>query len=83
MIDILAAINLLIEPSFQRHALLPGWFGAGAQPGRPLRVGVPTVPGCDAALGFDAAFDEAVAQLRTWGIAPQAVDMTRMARTND
>jgi allophanate hydrolase len=34
------------------------------------------VPGCDAALGYDQAFDEAVAQLRAWGLTPQPVDMS-------
>jgi allophanate hydrolase len=63
------------EPALQRHALLPGWLGAGAQPGQPLRVGVPMAADCDAALGFDAAFVDAVAQLRAWGIEPQPIDM--------
>jgi allophanate hydrolase len=60
------------EPVFQRHALRPAWLG---RTGQPLRVGVPAEPRCDAALGYDRAFDDAVAQLRTWGLEPVAVDM--------
>ena len=60
------------EPVFHAAALQPPWLG---RTGQPLRVGVPTLPGCDAALGYDAAFDEAVAQLRAWGLEPQLVDM--------
>ncbi|WP_395704289.1 allophanate hydrolase [Aquabacterium sp.] len=60
------------EPSFQHHAPRPAWFGAGQSP---LRIGVPAQPGCDAAIGYDAAFDEALAQLDAWGLKPQPVDM--------
>jgi allophanate hydrolase len=59
------------EPSFQSFAPQLPWLGGAA-----LRVGVPMVPGCDAALGYDQAFDEAVAQLRAWGLTPQPVDMS-------
>ena len=59
------------EPSFQSFAPQLPWLGGAA-----LRVGVPMVPGCDAALGYDQAFDEAVAQLRAWGLVPQPVDMS-------
>ncbi|OYU99896.1 MAG: allophanate hydrolase, partial [Burkholderiales bacterium PBB5] len=60
------------EPVFNQPALHAPWLGRS---GAPLRVGVPAVPGCDATLGFDAAFDEAVAQLRAWGLSPVPVDM--------
>ena len=60
------------EPVFHAAALQPPWLG---RTGQALRVGVPSVPGCDAALGYDQAFDEAVAQLRAWGLEPQPVDM--------
>ncbi|MBL8350390.1 MAG: allophanate hydrolase [Burkholderiaceae bacterium] len=60
------------EPAFQSHALQPPWLGSA---GAPLRVGVPDSPGCDPALGYDQAFDDAVAQLRAWGLAPVPVDM--------
>ena len=60
------------EPVFNTPTLQPPWLGRS---GQALRVGVPMLPGCDAALGYDLAFDEAVAQLRAWGLAPQPVDM--------
>jgi len=60
------------EPAFQAPVLLPPWLG---RTGQPLRVGVPADPGCDAALGYDQAFDEALAQLRAWGVEPVPVDM--------
>ncbi len=60
------------ESAFQSHPLQPAWLG---RTGQPLRVGVPQDPGCDAGLGYDAAFDEAVAQLREWGIEPVPIDM--------
>jgi allophanate hydrolase len=45
--------------------------------GQSLRVGIPTHPGCDAALGFDAAFDAAVEHGRSmgWTIVPIDMDM--------
>ena len=61
------------EPAFQSLPLLAPWLG---RTGAALRVGVPATPGCDATLGYDLAFDEAVGQLRAWGLAPVAVDMT-------
>ena len=60
------------EAVFQPASLQPPWLG---RTGKPLRVGVPMAPACDAALGYDLAFDEAVAQLRAWGITPVPVDM--------
>lgn len=61
------------EPAFQTLPLQPPWLG---RTGAPLRVGVPASPGCDAALGYDLAFDEALAQLRAWGLQPVPIDMT-------
>jgi allophanate hydrolase len=60
------------EPTFQHHPPQPAWLGGS---GATLRVGVPSMPGCDAAIGYDRAFDDAVAQLRAWGLQPVAVDM--------
>jgi allophanate hydrolase len=60
------------EPAFQHAAPRPPWLG---RTGAPLRVGVPAAPACDAALGYDGAFDDAVAQWRAWGIEPVAVNM--------
>ena len=48
-------------PVFQRHTPRAAWLG---QLGRPLRVGIPAQPEVDAALGFDAAWAQAVAQLQ-------------------
>ena len=61
------------EPAFQSLPLQPPWLG---RTGAALRVGVPATPGCDATLGYDLAFDDAVAQLRAWGLQPVPVDMT-------
>jgi allophanate hydrolase len=59
------------EPVFQAAAPRPAWF----HDGRTLRVGVPASPGCDGAIGYDNAFDDALRQLRDWGIEPVPVDM--------
>ena len=61
------------EPTFQSLPLRAPWLG---RTGAALRVGVPATPGCDATLGYDLAFDEAVAHLRAWGLQPVPVDMT-------
>ena len=61
------------EASFQSFAPRLPWLGSA---GAALRVGVPMAPGCDAALGYDQAFDQAVAQLRAWGLVPQPIDMS-------
>ncbi len=59
------------EPRFQDHAPLPAWLGrSGAAP----RLGVPARPGCDAALGWDAAFDEACERARALGAELVTVD---------
>ncbi|HSW08223.1 allophanate hydrolase [Aquabacterium sp.] len=60
------------EPVFQPPVQRPGWFGSG---GDGLRVGVPEQPGCDAAIGYASAFDDALLQLLDWQVQPQAVDM--------
>jgi len=60
------------EPVFQTPVLQPPWLGRS---GQPLRVGVPRDPGCDAALGWDRAFDQALDQLRAWGAELVPVDM--------
>lgn len=57
------------EPVFQHHSPQPAWLGA------PLRVGVPKLPGCDEAIGYAQAFDEALAQLRAWDVEPVEIDM--------
>jgi len=44
------------EPRFNEPVLRPDWLGLG---GRPPRLGVPALPGCDVALGWDRAFDKA------------------------
>ena len=60
------------EPAFHHPVLQPPWLG---RTGAPLRVGVPTTPGCDAALGYDTAFEQAIDQLRAWGAVVQPIDM--------
>ncbi len=60
------------EPVFHSATPQPPWLG---RTGAPLRVGVPATPGCDAALGYDLAFDAAVAQLHRWGATVVPVDM--------
>ena len=59
------------EPRFQQAAPRPAWFGDG----RRLRVGVPSRPGCDPALGYAAAYEDALGQLRATGLEPVPVDM--------
>jgi allophanate hydrolase len=65
------------EPLFQPSALQLPWLGRS---GADLRVGVPTAPeldaALDAALGYGLAFEQAVDQLRAWGLTPVPVDMT-------
>jgi allophanate hydrolase len=44
------------EARFNAPVLRPDWLGQGAQA---PRLGIPALPGCDAALGWDRAFDKA------------------------
>ncbi|MDE2504027.1 MAG: allophanate hydrolase, partial [Burkholderiales bacterium] len=60
------------EPAFQAAAPRPPWLEAT---GAALRVGVPDGAPCDAELGYAAAFDDALAQLGAWGLAPRPVAM--------
>jgi allophanate hydrolase len=62
------------EVRFQHAAPRPAWLGDGEQ-GRPLRVGVPARPACDPGVGYAAAFDEALTQLRAAGLEPVPIDM--------
>jgi allophanate hydrolase len=57
------------EAVFQQPVLQRGWFG------EPLRVAVPRLPQGDAALGYDRAFDAALAQLERLGARVQPIDM--------
>ncbi|MBQ0959885.1 allophanate hydrolase [Ideonella sp. 4Y11] len=59
------------EPRFAWPALQPPWLG-GAHPA--LRLGVPDRPGCDSALGWDRAFDDALARARSLGAETVPLD---------
>jgi allophanate hydrolase len=56
-------------PVFHTSPLKPAWFS------QPLRVAVPDVPGCDAQLGYDCAFDAAVRQIEALGACVTRIDM--------
>ncbi len=60
------------EARFQQHAPRRAWLG---RLGQPLRVGVPAQPQCDASLGYDVAFEQAVARARALGAEVLAIDM--------
>ena len=60
------------EPAFHAPVLQPPWLGRS---GMALRVGVPAAPGCDAAIGYDTAFEQAIEQCRAWGADVQPIDM--------
>ena len=59
------------EPRFAWPELQPPWLGASREA---LRLGVPADPGCDTALGFDRAFDQARARARELGAELVTVD---------
>ena len=59
------------EVRFQQAAPRPAWLGDG----RTLRVGVPARPACDPGVGYDAAYEDALAQLRATGLTPVPIDM--------
>jgi allophanate hydrolase len=60
------------EPAFHPVVLQPAWLGTCS---RRLRIGVPAAHGCDAALGYAAAFEAAVAQLGTLDVDVVPLDM--------
>ena len=59
------------EARFNEPALRPDWLGQG---GRPPRLGIPTLPGCDVALGWDRAFDKACERAQALGAELVPVD---------
>jgi allophanate hydrolase len=59
------------EARFNEPVLRPDWLGPG---GRAPRLGVPVLPGCDASLGWDKAFEAACEQARVLGAAIVTVD---------
>ena len=61
------------EARFNEPVLRPDWLGQG---GRPPRLGIPTLPGCDVALGWDRAFDDACERARTLGAELVEIDFT-------
>lgn len=70
-----AQVSALIEghdePRFMNSAPAPAWLGGSRV--RP-RLGVPARPGCDAALGWDRAFDAAVNRARALGADLEVID---------
>lgn len=60
------------EPAFHPVVQQPSWLGSCS---RRLRIGIPATPGCDAALGYDAAFEAAVARLDTLDVDVVPLDM--------
>jgi allophanate hydrolase len=61
------------EARFNEPVLQPDWLGRG---GRAPRLGVPARPGCDPALGWDRAFDEAAERARALGAELVEIDFT-------
>src|SRR6185295_3866298 len=60
------------EPVFNAARLQPPWLG---RTGAALRVGVPRRSECDAALGYERAWSEAVERLRSLGADIVPIDM--------
>lgn len=60
------------EPAFQGCAPRAPWFGDDHAP---LRVGIPREPACDRALGYAAAWEQAVERASALGLACRPVDM--------
>lgn len=60
------------EPIFHTSVLQPAWLGTCS---RRVRIGIPMTPDCDEALGYAAAFEEAVARLGSLDVEVLAVDM--------
>jgi allophanate hydrolase len=61
------------EPKYQPYALGGSWFG---QTNQPIRIGVPLEPECNAALGFDLAFEQATDRALDMGFELVRVDMS-------
>ena len=61
------------EPRFAWPVLQPPWLG-GAR--TTLRLGVPDSPGCDAALCWDGAFEDALARARALGAETVPLDFS-------
>jgi allophanate hydrolase len=61
------------EPRFQAWPPQPPWLGAT---GSRLRVGVPQQGGCDAALGYEEAWNHALARIEALGAQAVPLDMT-------
>jgi len=59
------------EARFNEPVRRPDWLGQGAAA---PRLGIPALPGCDVALGWDRAFDKACERARALGAEVVAVD---------
>jgi len=68
------------EPRFETPQPRPAWLGAG---GAPPRLGVPALPGCDAALGWDAAFDAARGHAAALGAELVEIDFAPLFEVAD
>lgn len=75
--QVMAVVEGALPQEARFHAAAPrrAWLGAT---GRPLRVGVPRQPGCDAALGYAAGFDQALVRLAASGAKVEAIDFEPM-----